>query len=125
MANQTMQAPRRWVIVVIRFTLSVAFAISLSKSEKMGDPLVLTFGKVEPRPNTVNVVPGKTTFTIDCRHTDAAVLRDFTQQLENDMRAICDEMDIGIDIDLWMDEEPVPMNKDLVTTLTELCESEN
>lgn len=90
----------------------------------MGDPLVLTFGKVEPRPNTVNVVPGKTTFTIDCRHTDAAILRDFTQQLENDMRAICDEMDIGIDIDLWMDEEPVPMNKDLVATLTELCESE-
>ncbi|MFH4294801.1 hypothetical protein WAJ58_26965, partial [Acinetobacter baumannii] len=71
-----------------------------------------------------NMVPGKTTFTIDCRHTDAAVLRDFTQQLENDMRAICDEMDIGIDIDLWMDEEPVPMNKELVATLTELCERE-
>ena len=49
---------------------------------------------------------------------------DFTEQLENDMRAICDEMDIGIDIDLWMDEEPVPMNKELVATLTELCESE-
>lgn len=97
---------------------------SVEKAKKMGDPLVLTFGKVEPRPNTVNVVPGKTTFTIDCRHTDAAVLRDFTQQLENDMRAICDEMDIGIDIDLWMDEEPVPMNKELVATLTELCESE-
>lgn len=97
---------------------------SVAKAKKMGDPLVLTFGKVEPRPNTVNVVPGKTTFTIDCRHTDAAVLRDFTQQLENDMRAICDEMDIGIDIDLWMDEEPVPMNEELVTTLTELCETE-
>lgn len=97
---------------------------SVEKAKKMGDPLVLTFGKVEPRPNTVNVVPGKTTFTIDCRHTDAAVLRDFTQQLENDMRAICDEMDIGIDIDLWMDEEPVPMNKELVATLTELCETE-
>lgn len=83
----------------------------------MGDPLVLTFGKGGAAPeDTVNVVPGKTTFTIDCRHTDAAVLRDFTQQLENDMRAICDEMDIGIDIDLWMDEEPVPMNKELVAT---------
>ncbi len=35
------------------------------------------------------------------------------------------KMDIGIDIDLWMDEEPVPMNKELVATLTELCESEN
>lgn len=38
------------------------------------------------------------------------------------MRAICDEMDIGIDIDLWMDETPVPMDSKLVSTLTELCE---
>lgn len=97
---------------------------SIEKAKKHGDPLVLTFGKVEPQPNTVNVVPGKTTFTIDCRHTDADVLRDFTQQLENDMRAICDEMDIGIDIDLWMDETPVPMDSKLVSTLTELCEKE-
>ncbi|SUH38989.1 allantoate amidohydrolase [Salmonella enterica subsp. enterica] len=29
------------------------------------------------------------------------------------MRAICDEMDISIDIDLWMDEAPVPMNAEL------------
>jgi allantoate deiminase len=50
-------------------------------------------------------------------------LRDFTQQLENDMRAICDEMDIGIDIDLWMDETPVPMDKTGLT-LPELCEKE-
>ena len=49
------------------------------------------------------------------------MLRDLAQQLENDMRAICDEMDIGIDIDLWMDETPVPMDTKLVATLTELC----
>lgn len=45
-------------------------------------------------------------------------------ELENDMRAICDEMDISIDIDLWMDETPVPMNAELVATLTRLCETE-
>ena len=33
------------------------------------------------------------------------------------MRAICDEMDIGIDIDLWMDETPVPMDSKLVSPL--------
>ncbi|EBI1537505.1 hydantoinase/carbamoylase family amidase [Salmonella enterica] len=97
---------------------------SIEKAKQHGDPLVLTFGKVEPQPNTVNVVPGKTIFTIDCRHTDAAVLREFTEQLENDMRAICDEMDISIDIDLWMDEAPVPMNAELVAALTRLCETE-
>lgn len=30
---------------------------SIEKAKKHGDPLVLTFGKVEPQPNTVNVVP--------------------------------------------------------------------
>lgn len=96
----------------------------IEKAKKQGDPLVLTFGKVDAQPNTVNVVPGKTTFTVDCRHTDATILRDFTGQLENDMRAICNEMDIGIDIDLWMDEAPVLMNAGLVTTLKQLCEKE-
>ena len=31
--------------------------------------------------------------------------------IEGDMRRICEEMDIGIEIDLWMDEAPVPMDK--------------
>ncbi len=38
------------------------------------------------------------------------------------MRRICEEMDIGIEIDLWMDEAPVPMDKRLVAQLTALCE---
>lgn len=97
---------------------------SIAKANAHGDPLVLTFGKVEPQPNTVNVVPGKTVFTLDCRHTDALALRNFTEQLEHDMRAICAGMNIGIDINLWMDEAPVPMNKELVATLAALCEKE-
>jgi allantoate deiminase len=97
---------------------------AIAKAKAHGDPLVLTFGKVEPQPNTVNVVPGKTVFTIDCRHTDAQALRAFTEVLEGDMRAICAEMNIAIDIDLWMDEAPVPMDAGLVQQLTALCEKE-
>lgn len=85
---------------------------SIAKAKAHGDPLVLTFGKVDPQPNTVNVVPGKTIFTMDCRHTDALALTAFTEMIEGDMRRICEEMDIGIEIDLWMDEAPVPMDKD-------------
>ncbi len=36
----------------------------------------------------------------------------------------CDEMDISIDIDLRMDEAPVPMNAEQVAALTVLCETE-
>ncbi|QRG78627.1 allantoate deiminase [Citrobacter sp. R56] len=98
---------------------------SIAKANAHGDPLVLTFGKVDPQPNTVNVVPGKTLFTIDCRHTDADALKAFTAELEADMQRICHEMEIGIDIDLWMDEAPVPMDVGLVQQLTALCEKEN
>jgi allantoate deiminase len=44
-----------------------------------------SLGKVDPQPNTVNVVPGKTVFTMDCRHTDARELTAFTEVIEADM----------------------------------------
>ncbi|OON42058.1 allantoate amidohydrolase [Izhakiella australiensis] len=97
---------------------------SIAKAKAHGDPLVLTFGKVEPHPGTVNVVPGKTVFTIDCRHTDAVELHAFSEVLEADMRRICQESDIDIAIDLWMDEAPAPMDKRLVKQLTSLCETQ-
>ncbi|WP_333892499.1 allantoate deiminase [Atlantibacter subterraneus] len=98
---------------------------SIGKARLAGDPLVLTFGKVEPQPNTVNVVPGKTVFTIDCRHTDGRQLIAFTGQLERDMQAICHEMNIEIDIDLWMDEAPIPMNAGLVSKLERVCRQQD
>ncbi|PSW19834.1 allantoate amidohydrolase [Photobacterium sanctipauli] len=96
---------------------------SIEKAQKVGDPLVLTYGKVTPKPNTVNVVPGETEFTIDCRHTDRKQLVDFTEELEQDINRICQEMGIEANIDLWMDEDPIPMDAELVdmicTTLDE------
>lgn len=95
---------------------------SIAKAHAEGDPLVLTFGKVEPKPGTVNVVPGATHFTMDCRHTDADTLVRFTEEVEADMRRICDEMGIEIEIDRWMDEPPIPMDEQLVACVSHLCE---
>lgn len=95
---------------------------TIEKAVAFGDPLVVTFGRVEPRPNTVNVVPGATLFTMDCRHTDRKELVNFTTGIEADMKRIATEMGIGIDIDLWMDEDPVPMDKNLVNVLKTICE---
>lgn len=95
---------------------------SLDKARAEGNPLVLTFGRVEPKPNTVNVVPGETLFSIDCRHTDQATLNRFTAELKADMRAISEAMGIEISINNWMDEAPVPMDAALVKTLEAVCE---
>jgi allantoate deiminase len=94
---------------------------SIEKAKARDEFLVVTFGKVVPSPNVVNVVPGETLFTMDCRHTDEKLLRDFTAELEQDMRRIAGEMGIEIEIDNWMDEKPVPMDEKLISIIEEVC----
>ncbi|RKS87460.1 allantoate deiminase [Orbus hercynius] len=96
---------------------------SIDKAVQYGDPLVLTFGRVNPKPNVVNVVPGEVLFSIDCRHTDQQVLIDFTKELEADMRRIATELGMSIDISLWMDEAPIPMNGHLTKLLEQQCQA--
>ncbi len=59
-----------------QFTLSVAFAISRSKKRKGWGSAGSDLWQSRAAPEYGKCGPGKTTFTIDCRHTDAAVLRD-------------------------------------------------
>ena len=94
---------------------------SIEKAKQVGDPLVLTFGHVEAKPNTVNVVPGQTIFSIDCRHTDKAELEEFTEGLEEDMKRIAKEMNIEIDINRWMDARPIPMDDNIISIIEESC----
>lgn len=98
---------------------------SINKAKVVGDPLVLTFGRVEPKPNTVNVVPGYTLFTMDCRHTDKAALIAFTTEIEEDMKRIAKELGLEIEIDRWMDETPIPMDKALVEKFEAICKRDN
>lgn len=98
---------------------------ALDKAHEIGDPLVLTFGKVVPKPNTVNVVPGEVLFTMDCRHTDADYLVKFTTEIENMMRDVAKEMGLDINIDLWMDEKPVPMSQKIVDTIESQAKAGN
>jgi len=93
----------------------------LNEAKRLGDPLVLTFGKLEPKPNIVNVVPGEVNFTVDTRHTDALSLNSFARYLENTIRNIAGELDLQVEIDNWMDETPVPMNLGLIELLSDVC----
>ncbi len=94
---------------------------SIAKANAEGDPLVLTFGHIEVTPNTVNVVPGDAMFTMDCRHTDKATLARFSEEIEADMARIAAEHGVEIEIDRWMDEDPVPMNPELVAQIEQVA----
>ena len=94
---------------------------SLDKAKAEGNPLVLTFGRVDPLPNTVNVVPGETSFSMDCRHTDQDVLDRFTAEVEQTVHRIADELGLEASISKWMDEAPVPMDATVMNTIEAVC----
>ncbi|MFC0272349.1 allantoate deiminase [Metabacillus herbersteinensis] len=89
---------------------------------KYGDPLVATVGKVEVKPNIVNVVPGKVIFTIDCRHTHNNELVKATEEIQETIKKIAEQTGVNLDIDLWMDAVPVPMDERLVKMFQGQCE---
>lgn len=98
---------------------------TVEKAKVKGDPLVVTFGKVQVWPNTVNVVPGDMLFTMDCRHTDKALLASFTEEIEADMQKMAAEAGVQIDIDRWMDEAPVPMSPEIIDVIEDACKKQN
>ena len=93
----------------------------ISMARKTGDPLVTTVGKFEAYPNIVNVVPGKVIFTIDVRHTDKEAIISFTEQMTARMQDISKEHEVEMDIDMWMDEDPVPMDQKVVELIEKQC----
>lgn len=93
--------------------------ISMARVE--GDPLVTTVGKIEAQPSIVNVVPGKAIFTIDVRHTDKEAIVSFTEKMTDRMKAISKEHGVEINIDLWMDADPVPMDQKVVELIEKQC----
>lgn len=97
---------------------------SIAKAKEIGDPLVLTFGKVNVKPNTVNVVPGEAMFTMDCRHTDKEVLQSFTENVEEMMKQFASEDGVEIEIDCWMNEDPVPMADEMIELIENACKEQ-
>ncbi|MCL1847374.1 MAG: allantoate deiminase [Coriobacteriia bacterium] len=93
----------------------------LDEAKRLGDPLVLTFGKLEPKPNIVNVVPGEVNFTVDTRHPDQKALNDFAAYVEATIQSIAGSANLQVSIDNWMDEAPVPMDTALVELFKTSC----
>lgn len=94
----------------------------ISAAKKHGDPLVATAGKIEVTPNVVNVVPGDTLFTLDIRHTEKDMLVNFTEEVNEILNRLAKEHGVGLKIDMWMDEDPVPMDKEIVDLMVKQCE---
>lgn len=98
---------------------------AIDRANEIGDPLVVTFGRVDVKPNVVNVVPGQVEFSMDMRHTDQAALDAFAEEIQALIHATAEQKGIEAHIDMWMDEPPVPMDSRIVSTLEKVCEEQD
>ncbi|RFU66036.1 allantoate deiminase [Peribacillus glennii] len=93
----------------------------MTMAKQIGDPLVATVGHIVAEPNIVNVVPGKTSFTIDVRHINKNELLHFTNQMKDAISTLAREHDVEAEIEMWMDVDPVPMDPNIVKVIEQVC----
>lgn len=94
----------------------------IKKAEEIGDPLVITFGSVNPVPNVINVVPGEVEFSVDTRHIDEEELNKFAKVVEDTINEVARENGLEATINLNLDETPTLMNEDIIKTIEESAE---
>lgn len=61
-------------------------------------------------------------FTLDIRHTEKDALVQFTEEVYEILNRLAQEHQVGLNIDMWMDEDPVPMDKNIVDLMIKQCE---
>ena len=93
----------------------------INLAEQQGDPLVATVGKIEVKPNIVNVVPGQAIFTLDVRHTDKSAIVHFTKLITEKIKEVSKEHEVETSIDMWLDADPVPMDAKIVEIIEKQC----
>jgi len=75
--------------------------------------LRVTTGQLLVKPNIPNVIAGNVSFTLDIRHHEGSVLDAFCLRAKELLHQLASTSGISIDIDLWTDIRPVPLDTDL------------
>lgn len=73
-------------------------------------------------PNSRNIIPGKSTFTVDFRHPDKAIIADMVERLEVGAKAIAEQIGLGLEMESVGGFDPVEFDKDCVAAVREAAE---
>jgi N-carbamoyl-L-amino-acid hydrolase len=74
-------------------------------------------GHCDVFPNSRNIIPGKTVFTIDFRHPDKAIISDMESKLREGAKKIADDIGLGMEIEQVGGFDPVEFDKDCVSAI--------
>ncbi len=79
-------------------------------------------GHIEVHPNSRNVIPGQTVFTVDFRSPDLSVIQGMEAQLAIEANRICDEMGLEVDLEKVGGFDPVAFDEGCVTAVRAAAE---
>ena len=87
----------------------------------LADGTVITVGRIECRPNAINVIPASVEFTIDFRSPSNDVLTEGDAQIRQRVAQACDRRGIAHAIEKSEDAPAVQMDADLCAKLSHAC----
>ncbi len=90
-------------------------------AQSLSPDLTLTVGELALTPNTVNVIPGKVVFTVDCRHTDTALLDNFETLMTNTAELLT-HTPLTIQVSRWAKIPPVQLDPQLLAQNANLAD---
>lgn len=79
-------------------------------------------GHVEVYPNSRNVIPGKTVFTVDIRSPDLDTLTQMRERIEDGAATICEALDIACDVEAVGHFDPVTFDEGCVKAVRDAAE---
>ncbi len=88
---------------------------------ELGHPQVATVGRVEFRPNLVNVVPASATFTVDLRNTDEAVLQDAEARFSSFLAETAAAEDCTVETKTLARFEPVIFDESMIELVQDVA----
>lgn len=88
----------------------------------VGGTQVATVGRLEVRPNLVNVVGSEVVMTVDLRNTDTAALAEARRRFVERCRSLEDEEGVEISLSTLADFDPVAFDDDLVDQIEATAE---
>ncbi|WP_370211494.1 Zn-dependent hydrolase [Roseovarius sp.] len=110
----------------MRRNAGLGMARVLEKVEEIalahGPDAVGAAGHIEIYPNSRNVIPGKAVFTVDFRSPNLEVLTKMVAQMKEAAQAICDEMELGLEMEQVGGFDPVTFDATCVSALRNAAE---
>ena len=97
--------------------------LAVERLSKTRESVVGTVGTIQAEPGAINIVPGRARLSIDIRATSSENKRAVVDALTEEIERITRERELDATTELLSDEEPVPLDGELIDLLESCSEA--